>query len=189
MRQDRDDGKRVPEGCTGATDTCCDVATDRSPQENCQSLTGRQKKISERMMVMNSIKKEDIILPDYEELMGCIYENFLSIPGQEFDYENYSKALDRIGQIASGQDYNELECTITDACQNSARHGFLMGARLTMVMLSGWQQGSGMEELWKSLAARRKSPGGQQASCGSSETVKVMEFMKGGNSNGQHGIQ
>ena len=139
-------------------------------------------------MVMNSINKEDIILPEYEELMGCIYENFLSIPGQEIDYENYSKAPDRIGQIASSQYYNELESTITDACQNSARHGFLMGARLTMVILSGWQQGSGMEKLWKSLAAGRKSPGWQQTSHDSSETIKVMEFMKGGKSNGQHGI-
>lgn len=135
-------------------------------------------------MVMNSIKNEDIILPDYEEIMECIYENFLSIPGQEFDYENYSKVLDRILEITSGKDYNELEYMITDACQNSARHGFLMGARLTMVILSGWQQGPGMEELRKSLAAGRKTPSGQQASHDSPGTVEVMEFMKGGKSNG-----
>lgn len=138
---------------------------------------------------MNSIKKEDITLPDYEELMGCIYENFLSIPGQEFDYENYSKALDKIDQIASSSDYNELEHTITEGFENSAQHGFLMGARMTMTLLLGWQQGSGMENIRGFLAAGRNSPGGQQASHGSPETVKVMEFMKGGNSNGQHGIQ
>lgn len=111
---------------------------------------------------MNSIKTEDIIIPDFEALMNCIYNNFMSDIGQEFDYESYSKALDKIDQIASSSDYNELEDTITEGFQNSAKHGFLMGARMTMTLLFGW----------------KPDPGS------SAEELKVMEFMKGGDHNG-----
>lgn len=98
---------------------------------------------------MNSTKKEDIILPGYEAIMDCIYDKFLDKAGQEFDYGNYSRALDKISQIASASDYDELEDVITEMCQNSAKHGFQMGARMSMVLLFGWQQGFqmlGMEE-------------------------------------------
>ncbi len=102
---------------------------------------------------MNSIKAEDIILPDYSGLIDCIYEDFLMEPGQEFDYENYNRALDKIEQIASQPDYNELESTITDACRNSAKHGFLMGTKIAMALLSGWQQGRGQQEAGGTLAS------------------------------------
>lgn len=111
---------------------------------------------------MNSIKKEDIKLPSYEEMLECIYNKYMADMGQEFDYANYSKALDKIEQIASDKDYTYLEHTITECCQNSAMHGFMMGARMTMVILFGWQQASGS----------------------SHGTVEIMEFMKGGNYHG-----
>lgn len=102
---------------------------------------------------MNSIKAEDIILPDYSGLTDCIYEHFLMELGQEFDYENYNRALDKIEQIVSQSDYNELESTITDACRNSAKHGFLMGTKIAMTLLFGWQQDKGQQEAGGSLAS------------------------------------
>lgn len=102
---------------------------------------------------MNSIKTEDIILPDYSGLIDCIYEHFLMEIGQEFDYENYNRALDKIEQIASPSDYSELESTITDACRNSAKHGFLMGTKIAMTLLLGWQQDKGKQDKTGALAS------------------------------------
>lgn len=135
---------------------------------------------------MNSINKEDIMIPDYESLMNCIYDKFLWDAGQEFDYETYDKVLDKIGHIAGhlSSDYKELEDFVTIGFQDSARHGFLMGARLTMVLLFGWQQDPGMQDIKKFLAAGKKMSGRQQDSGNSADELKVMEFMKGKNHNG-----
>ncbi len=108
---------------------------------------------------MNSIKAEDLILPDHAGLMDCIYEHFLMEIGQEFDYENYNRALDKIEQIASQPDYNELESTITDACRNSAKHGFLMGTKIAMTLLFGWQQDMGRQGMEGYLASAAERMG------------------------------
>lgn len=133
---------------------------------------------------MNSIKMEDIIIPDYETLMNCIYEKFMSDIGQEFDYENYDKALDKIDQLVSSSDYTELEHTITQGFENSAQHGFLMGARMTMMLLFGWQQGSGIQNLHEFLTSKLEMPARQQDSGGKDKGLNIMGFMKGGKHNG-----
>ena len=119
-------------------------------------------------------------------MINGIYDKFLWDAEQEFDYETYGKVLDKIGQIVGSlsSDYRELEDSITTGFQDSSRHGFHMGVRITIILLFGWQQGFEMQDIVKLLAAVKEMPDMRQDSGSSVDELKVMEFMKGGNHNG-----
>lgn len=89
------------------------------------------------------------ILPGYDQITDCLYKQFLDEAGQEFDYESYNKTLGKIQQLADGTEYVDLEDTITEGFENSAKHGFSMGVGISLQFLFGWQQAFSLEESQK----------------------------------------
>lgn len=79
-------------------------------------------------------------LPGYDQILECLYRQFLDEAGEEFDYDSYNQALGKIQLVADKEQYTELEDIITEGFENSAKHGFTMGIGIALSFLFGWQQ-------------------------------------------------
>lgn len=79
-------------------------------------------------------------LPGYDQILECLYRQFLDEAGEEFDYDSYNQALGKIQLVTDKDQYTELEDIITEGFENSAKQGFTMGIGIVLSFLFGWQQ-------------------------------------------------